>query len=138
MFCAVSIDIHGRSQNLRHLDSGMGLKLGVFGFSRNQNNRSLSSSYVTCIYCGLSVKINTRKMPHDVNRLWVYLFALIFACVVGKNPKTPQFEPHGRRRYYTERYRRSGISRIYLWLYLKISNTLKNDTCILQLIVQGI
>ena len=30
------IDIHRRSQNLRHFYPGMGLKLGVFGFSCNQ------------------------------------------------------------------------------------------------------
>ena len=39
-------DIHQRSQNLPHLDPGMGLKLGVFGFSLNQNNCDSSGVYV--------------------------------------------------------------------------------------------
>ena len=34
--------------------SRMGLKLGVFAFSSNQNNSGLSGVYVTCIYCGVS------------------------------------------------------------------------------------
>ena len=59
--CTINIDIHQRSQNLRHLYFGMGLKLVVFGFSRNQNNRGSSGAYVTCIYCSPSVKISTRK-----------------------------------------------------------------------------
>ena len=38
--------IDWRSQNLHHLYSGMGLKLGVFGFSRDQNNCESSGAYV--------------------------------------------------------------------------------------------
>ena len=39
-------DINRRSQNLHHLYSGVGLKLGVFRFSGDQNNRDLSGAYV--------------------------------------------------------------------------------------------
>ena len=40
---------------------GMEPNLGVFGFSCYQNKPGLSGAYVTCIYCGLSVKINMPK-----------------------------------------------------------------------------
>ena len=39
---------------------------------------------------------------------------ICFVCVVGKNPKTPNWA-HGWWRHYTGLYRRSGISRVYLW-----------------------
>ena len=68
----------------------------------------ITVAHVTCIFCGLCVKINTSKTwfkcrtaREDRGR--------IFACVVGKNLKTPQFEPHGWRRHYTGWYTRSGI-----------------------------
>ena len=75
-----TINIHGRSQNLCHLDSGVGLKLGSSGFSPNQSNRSSSSAYATCIYCGLSVKINMRKMPHSAKIVGAFVLRL-FLCV---------------------------------------------------------
>ena len=44
--CGIYTDIHRRSQNLGHLYSGMGLKLGVFGvLSHNQTNFG-SGAYV--------------------------------------------------------------------------------------------
>ena len=70
--CGSFIDIQGRSQDLRHFYSGMGLKLGVFLFSNNLNNRGLSGANVTCIYCSLSVKINMRKMLHRAQRSWAH------------------------------------------------------------------
>ena len=70
-----------------------GAQWGSLGFSCNQNNRGLSGAYVACIYCGLSVKVNTRKMPHGMQKLWTYLLCLFFACVVSKNPKTPNSSP---------------------------------------------
>ena len=39
-------DIDQSSQHLRHLDPGMGLNLGVFGFPRHQNNSGSSGGYV--------------------------------------------------------------------------------------------
>ena len=85
-------DIQGRSQNLRHFYSSMGLKVGSLGFSRKQNNRGLLGAYVTCIFCGLSVNIYTWK-----NATWqakiVDAFVLHFAYVFGKNPKTPILAP---------------------------------------------
>ena len=54
-------DKQGKFQNLCHFYRGMGLKLGVFLFSFNQNNLGVSCASVTCIYCSLSVKINMCK-----------------------------------------------------------------------------
>ena len=39
-------DINQRSQNLRHLYPGMGLKLGYSDFSRDQNNCDSSGAYI--------------------------------------------------------------------------------------------
>ena len=88
--------IQGRPQTLRHLYPGMGLKLVSLGFSRNQKYRSSSGLYVICIYCSLSVRTNTCKTPHgaqersDHGRI---CFGFVFACVVGKNPKTANLSP---------------------------------------------
>ena len=38
-----------------------GAQRGSLGFFRNQNNCGSSSAYVTCIYCGLSMKIKMYK-----------------------------------------------------------------------------
>ena len=56
-------------------------------------NHGYSGLYVTCIYCDLSVKIHTCKrctVREDRGRI---CFAFVFACVVGKNPKTPNLSP---------------------------------------------
>ena len=87
---------------------------GYSEFSCNQNNCSWPGAYVTCIYCGLSVKKNTRKLPHSTWRSRI-CFAFVFSCGPQK-PEYPQFEPHGWRRHYTGRCTRSGISLVYLWL----------------------
>ena len=83
-------DIQGRSQNLRHLYPDMGAKLGVFWFSHNQNNRSSSGAYVTCIYCGLSMKKNMCKMLHGAWRFWIYLFCM---CGWQRDPSTSNLSP---------------------------------------------
>ena len=86
----ITIDIHGSSQNLHHLDSSMELKLGSSHFSRTQNNCCSSSACATCIYCGLSVKINMRKtLREDCGRI---CFAFIFACGRQK-PEDPNLSP---------------------------------------------
>ena len=67
---------------------GMGLiLLGFSIFSQNQNNCSSSGAYDTCIYCGLSMKINMVKCctAHKI------MDTFVFVCVVGKNRKTPNF-----------------------------------------------
>ena len=87
-----------------------GSNWGSSGFSHNQNNHDLSGMYVTCIYCGLCVKINMCKMQRDVQRLWAHFF---YVCGWQK-PKDPQFDSHGWRRHYTGRYTMSGISLVYL------------------------
>ena len=65
-----------------------GSNWGSLGFSHNQNNRGLSGVYVTCIYCGLSV-----KMLHGAQRLWTHLYCVCFCVHVGKNQKTPNLSP---------------------------------------------
>ena len=129
--CVSTIDIHRRYQNLCPFYPGMGLKLGVFGFSHNHNNRSLLGTYVTCIYCNLSVKINMSKTLYGVQRLWTHLFCICF-CVCGRQkPEDPQFDPHARRSHYIGRYTRSGISlcismvsTVYLTPYFRVYKSL--------------
>ena len=87
-----------------------GSNWGSLGFSRNQNNRGSSGAYVTCMYCGLSVKTITRKKPHGARRSWTHLLCVCF-CVCGRQkPEDPKIEPHGWRCHYTGRHSRSGIS----------------------------
>ena len=71
------MDIHQRSQKLRHLDPGMELNLGssvFFPRARNPNNSDLSGAYDTCMYRDLSGKTNKRKTPIVnvfVLRMWL-------------------------------------------------------------------
>ena len=70
-----------------------GSNWGSSGYFRNQNNLGSSSAYITCIYCGLSVKLNTRKTPHGTRRSWTHLLWVCF-CVCGRQkPEYPQFAP---------------------------------------------
>ena len=91
-----------------------GSNWGSSGFSRNQDNRGTSGAYVTCIYCGLSVKINTHIECRMAQRSWAHLFCVCFCACDRQKPEDPKFEPHGWRRHNTGRYRRSGIFHIYL------------------------
>ena len=102
--------LHQRSQNLRHLDPGIGMKLGVFGFSRNQNKSDAYDMLPACTAVW-AWRQTCVKMLDGARRLWTHLF-----CVCGRQkPEDPQIEPHGWRRHYTGRYKRSGISCVYLW-----------------------
>ena len=67
--CECIADIDWRSQNLRHLYPGMGLQLGVFGFSTSK----ITVIRQVHMYCSLSVKINTRETPHGALRLLMHL-----------------------------------------------------------------
>ena len=71
-----------------------------------------------CVYCSLSVKINTWEMPHGAQRCILSVF--VSTCVVGKNLNTSNWSFHGWRHHYTEWYRSSGISFLYLWCLHKI------------------
>ena len=62
-----------------------GSNWGSSGLSRYQNNHGLSDAYATSIYYGLSVKINTRKMLHGMQRLWTRLFLHLWSA----NPEDP-------------------------------------------------
>ena len=63
-------------------------------FSRNQNNHGSSGACVTCIYCGLRVKINMCKTPHGMRRL---CFAFVFACMVRQKPEDQWRNSYGLR-----------------------------------------
>ena len=63
-----------------------GSNWGSLGFSCN--NPGSSGVYATCIFCGLSMKINMHKLSHGVQRSCRIFFAFVFVCVVGKNLKT--------------------------------------------------
>ena len=45
----------------------------------------LRGAYVTCIYCGLRVKINTRKTLHGAQRSWMHFFFHVWSA----KPKDP-------------------------------------------------
>ena len=82
--CKKATDIRGRSQNLHHYYPGMGLRLGVFGFSRYQNNRGSSGAYATCIVDAVwAWRLNTSKMPHFTQRSRMH----------WQKPEDHQFEP---------------------------------------------
>ena len=66
---------------------------GLRVFTHHQNNRGLLGAYVTWIFCGVSVKINTLKMPRGEQRSWLRLFCICFVYVVSKNLKTPIWAP---------------------------------------------
>ena len=65
----------------------MGLKVGVFGFSPDQNNCDLSGAYVL----QSEHEGKHKEMPHGAQRLWTHLFAFVFTCVVGNNRNTPNW-----------------------------------------------
>ena len=68
---------------------------GSSGFSHNQNNRGSSSACVTCMYCGMSdvsMKTHVKRCASHEDREHI-CFAFAFACVVGKNLKTPKLSP---------------------------------------------
>ena len=47
------------------------------------------------MYCGLSVEINMREMPHGVRRLGMHFVCVCFRVCGWQKPEYPQFEPHG-------------------------------------------
>ena len=97
--CDKAIDIHGRSQNLRHLAPswfrhGAQIRgLRIFPEIKITVVRQVCMSPASMIYCCLSVKINTRKTPHGAQRSWKHLYCICFCICGGKNPKTPNLSP---------------------------------------------
>ena len=74
--------------------SGHGAQIGsLWGFSRNQNNCGSSGAYVTCIYCGVSVKIDLGKTTHGTRRSWTHLFCIRFCLWDRQKPKDPNLSP---------------------------------------------
>ena len=114
----ISTDIHQRSQSLRHLYPGLGLKLVAFGFSRNQNNRNPSGVTVFTV-TGREDKTHVKRRMARKDRGSIG-FAFLFACLVGKTPQTPQIEPQ----WTDDAITRGGIgglqwSGVYLWTYFR-------------------
>ena len=94
------------------------LQLGIFGFSRDQNNRDSSGHIITCICCDRSVKINMRETLHCGQRLDAFCLPL-FPCVWGGGGETRiyiQLELHGCRCHYRRLCRRPVMSGLNLWL----------------------
>ena len=101
-------DINQKSHNLHNLYSGMGLQLGVFRFlSRDQNNRDSLGTYV--------LQPEPEEMTQGTQRSWTHFVCVCFRVCSRQKPEYHQLELHGWRRHYTERYRSSGISFLYLW-----------------------
>ena len=107
-------DLDQRFKNLHHFLPAWGSNWGYLGFSHDQSNADSSGAYVTCIYCGLSVQINMREIPHGAQSSWVHFDCVCFCMCGQQKSKYPQLELHGCRRHYTGWYRRSGISGLNL------------------------
>ena len=43
------------------------------------------------MYCGLSVKINTRETPHGMQRSWTHFVCVYFRVCGQQNPNTPNW-----------------------------------------------
>ena len=91
VFSVGCIDINRKSQKLMHLYHSTGLKLVVFRFFLYQNNRGSSGTYVTYIYCGLSIKIKCVK--HCMARKDCGCIGLFLRAWSAKNLKTPNLSP---------------------------------------------
>ena len=57
-------DLNLQFKNWHRFPPAMGSTWGYLGSSHDENNCDSSSVYVTCICCGLSMKINTHEKPH--------------------------------------------------------------------------
>ena len=70
-----------------------------------------SGAYVTCIYCGLSVKISMHKMLHGAQKSWTHWF-----CVRNRpKPEDPmQLEHHGWRCHYIGQQYKRPSSPLYI------------------------
>ena len=107
-FCFTVTDIHQRSQNMRHLDPGMGAQI------RGLRVFSVIEIIAVCMCCGLSLKTDTRKTDEDHDCI---CFALSLWCVVGKNPKTPKLSPVADYMYAITRGDIGGLeSLVYMYI----------------------
>ena len=66
-----------------------------------------------CIYCGLSMKINTHETPHVAQRSWAHLVCISFCMCGQQKPKYPNWSSMANAAICTGRYRSSGISFLY-------------------------
>ena len=70
-----------------------GAQIGGLWVFPQSNNRSSSDVYVTCIYCGLSVKIKHEKCSTRRKDCEHIGFAFVFVCLVGKTQRTTIWAP---------------------------------------------
>ena len=80
-----------------------------WGYSEFSLTIKISMIYQVCRYCSLSVKINTRQMPHSLWRLWTYFARICFPVRVWQGLKHPQLELHGWQWDFLWLYRSPGI-----------------------------
>ena len=111
----IHVDIHGRSQNLRHFYPGIGAQIGGFEFSHNLNDHCSSGAGITCVCCGqrVKIKINMRKMPHGVRRLWTHFVLRLFLRVwSAKTWRPPSLAPWPTAPLHVAVYE---VWDLYLW-----------------------
>ena len=106
-----------------------GTPIGVFCFSRNQNN---------CMYCCLSLKISTHEMLHGAQRSWMH-FVYVRFRLCGRKTQPPIATPWLTTPSH-RLYRSSGISFLYLWLYCmyftsSANMNTKNSLCVSRMVV---
>ena len=107
-------DIHQRYQTLCHLDPGMGLNLGVFGFPVIKIIVVCQVSKLpacTAVQACRQSRVKSRAVNEDPQCI---CFVFAFACVVGKNPKTPKLNPMADNAI-TRGGIGSLVSLVYLW-----------------------
>ena len=137
IFSVLLTDTDRRSQNLLYLYSGMGLILGVFGFFPRSKKKILVSS-------GAYVLRSEREDIHAWNA-WrgtkiVDAFCLrLFPRVWLAETRIPRMRAtwltmggcviQSQTHHYTERYRSSRSSFLYLWYYFKLAVDLFIQRC---------
>ena len=82
-----------RSQNLHHFYPLMGSNWGYLFSSVIKITVVRQVRIITCIYFGLSVKMNTWKRHTAHEDCGCICFAFVSACVDSKNPNTPNLSP---------------------------------------------
>ena len=108
---------------------------GIWVFPLDQSNCDSSDAYL------LQSEREGKYVKHcrgheDRGRIF---FAFVSACVVGKNPNTPNWSSLADDvNHYTGRYRSSGISFLYLWGWVKLGPTLFFPVIFLQVVVVGV
>ena len=94
-------------------ERGKGIKLGgargTLGESTDVHQRSRT--------CAMLIQVWGSNWGSSFSSLVITknFVAFVFLHAWSAKSQRPHFEPHGQRRHYTGRYRRSGISGVHLW-----------------------